>query len=78
MAHGFQVSQDAHTVNVLPPVDITGEDHWPGILDGRIWSRNHPSPDRGFRCGAWPGHRSSRNRNRGSWLERRRRRCNRV
>ncbi len=24
MAHGFQVSQDAHVVNALPPVDITG------------------------------------------------------
>jgi len=24
MAKGFQVSQDAHVVNVLPPVDITG------------------------------------------------------
>ena len=24
MAHGFQVSQDAHVVNLLPPVDITG------------------------------------------------------
>ena len=24
MAHGIQISQDAHVVNVLPPVDITG------------------------------------------------------
>lgn len=24
MAKGFQLSQDAHTVNILPPVDITG------------------------------------------------------